>query len=269
MADQGRWFKLWAESLSDPHLGNLSVADFGRWAKFGTYLKVHGTDGSIRLTSPCSVLTSALQLPSFDALMTCLASFPNCQIRRDETSVTDSDVTIIVTWRNWRKYQIDSSAERQRRYRHRLAFGVTTKKRGEEKRREEKKEPPIVPHGGTLGFDAFWTRYPRKAAKKAALKAWTKIAPSNGLQEQILTALMLHASSEAWTRDGGQFIPHAASWLNGRRWEDLLGTTEPAPALPVDRKVRWKSRESYLTALKAGAVHPSERIVEWETNETS
>ena len=75
------------------------------------------------------------------------------------------------------------------------------------------------------GFDQFWSRYPRKVAKKAAAKAWERLAPNNGLIEAILTSLMVQSGSEAWGREGGQFIPHPATWLNGRRWED-----EVAPA---------------------------------------
>ena len=30
------------------------------------------------------------------------------------------------------------------------------------------------------------------------------------------------SKSHDWTKDGGQFIPHAATWLNGKRWEDEL-----------------------------------------------
>lgn len=145
MADQGRWFKLWYEALSDPDLGNLTIDDFGRWAKFGVYLKAHGTDGSIRLIPPSTMLCSILQLPSFSAMISCFSLFPNCQISRDDDGVTLGDVAVTVKWLNWRKYQVDSSAERQRRYRHRKAFGVTTKKRGEEKRREEIHTPPVVP----------------------------------------------------------------------------------------------------------------------------
>ncbi len=140
MADQGRWFKLWYEALSDPDLANLSIADFGRWAKFGVYVKAHGTDGSIRLVPPCRVLLVHLELMSFKDLIACISSFPNVEISRDDHVRNGDDVTITAKIRNWRKYQIDSSAERQRRYRHRQAFGVTTKKRREEKRREEKRD---------------------------------------------------------------------------------------------------------------------------------
>lgn len=72
------------------------------------------------------------------------------------------------------------------------------------------------------GFASFWQAYPRKVAKAAALKAWGKLRPDASLQAAILAGLQAAARSEQWTRDGGAYIPHPATWLNGRRWEDDL-----------------------------------------------
>ena len=38
----------------------------------------------------------------------------------------------------------------------------------------------------------------------------------------LLVALEAQKKSSQWTKDNGQFIPHAATWLNGKRWEDQL-----------------------------------------------
>lgn len=70
------------------------------------------------------------------------------------------------------------------------------------------------------GFDRFYALYPRKQKRPAAEQAWKKLAPNAELQHQILTALAKQANSIDWLKSGGQFIPHPASWLNGRRWED-------------------------------------------------
>ena len=69
-------------------------------------------------------------------------------------------------------------------------------------------------------FSEFWMAYPRKVAKQAALKAWQKLKPDANTCTAIMTALQAATNSEAWRRDGGRFIPHAATWLNGKRWED-------------------------------------------------
>jgi len=83
--------------------------------------------------------------------------------------------------------------------------------------------PPTPPDGGqdtVSAFDRFWALYPRKVAKEAARKAWDKLKPENGTVQKILDAVKLQARSQQWQRDGGQFIPHAATWLNQKRWND-------------------------------------------------
>jgi hypothetical protein len=73
-----------------------------------------------------------------------------------------------------------------------------------------------------VDFDVFWKSYPRKQAKDAAKRAWKKLNPDHTLNTLILTKLEEHKGSEKWREDNGKYIPHAASWLNGKRWEDEL-----------------------------------------------
>ena len=75
-------------------------------------------------------------------------------------------------------------------------------------------------------FSRFWNLYPRKAAKKKASDAW-RSARINGELESVLTALEVQKASPQWQKDGGQFIPLPATWINGKRWEDEA--TKPAP----------------------------------------
>lgn len=76
-------------------------------------------------------------------------------------------------------------------------------------------------------FDRFWSAYPRKVAKQSALKAFVKLAPDESLLGRMLAALEWQSRSEGWMKDGGKFIPHPASWLNDRRWEDECPTVSP------------------------------------------
>jgi len=69
-------------------------------------------------------------------------------------------------------------------------------------------------------FDSFWKAYPKKTAKDDARKAFDKRKPDDEMLAQMLTALATQTSSPAWTKDGGQFIPNPATWLNGGRWQD-------------------------------------------------
>lgn len=69
-------------------------------------------------------------------------------------------------------------------------------------------------------FETFWKLYPRKTAKDNARKAFAKINPDAELLAQILESLAKHCTCQSWLKDDGQFIPHAATWLNGKRWND-------------------------------------------------
>ena len=69
-------------------------------------------------------------------------------------------------------------------------------------------------------FETFWKLYPRKTAKDNARKAFAKINPDAELLAQILESLAKHCTCQGWLKDDGQFIPHAATWLNGKRWND-------------------------------------------------
>jgi hypothetical protein len=76
-------------------------------------------------------------------------------------------------------------------------------------------------NGATIaGFDAFWQIYPRHEARDAALKAWIKLAADESLQARILAAVEAQKANGQWSKDNGKYIPHPASWLNARRWED-------------------------------------------------
>lgn len=76
-------------------------------------------------------------------------------------------------------------------------------------------------------FECFWRAYPKKRNKGNAEKAWKKLNPPLA---KILDALEWQRQQQSWTKDGGQFVPYPASYLNAKGWED-----EPiAPPEPFD-----------------------------------
>ncbi len=77
----------------------------------------------------------------------------------------------------------------------------------------------------TESFATFWKAYPKKVAKAEALKAWAKIEDVDAKLSDILAGLERAKRSQQWMKDGGQFIPYPATWLNQMRWEDEYGTT--------------------------------------------
>ncbi len=81
-----------------------------------------------------------------------------------------------------------------------------------------KKKPPNPLKGECDGFDLFWSEYPNKQAKLVAKRAWLKIKPDE--RADVMSGIARWKRSESWLKDDGQFIPHPATFLNQRRFED-------------------------------------------------
>lgn len=69
-------------------------------------------------------------------------------------------------------------------------------------------------------FEAFWKSYPKKAAKKDALKAFIRIKDLESEFPAIMAGLEKSKSSDSWIKEGGKFVPYPSTWLNGERWND-------------------------------------------------
>lgn len=80
----------------------------------------------------------------------------------------------------------------------------------------------LAREGGGLNeaFQKFWLAYPKKTAKQQAIKAFQKLKPDEALLTKMLSSLERQKNSIQWMKDGGQYIPYPATWLNNRRWED-------------------------------------------------
>lgn len=87
-------------------------------------------------------------------------------------------------------------------------------------------QPHLVPNGTKIDirrakagysadFEMFWRDYPRKIAKGAAWKAW-QTAIKVASAETIIASL-----NRKWPADPA-YIPHPATYLNQRRWEDEI-----------------------------------------------
>ena len=95
------------------------------------------------------------------------------------------------------------------------------------------KTPPNPQRGTAAGdvetdFNRFWAEYPRKQGKGAARKVFDKARKKVTL-ETMLAAVERQRRSEQWNRDGGQYIPMPATWLNQERWSDEE-TFNPPPS---------------------------------------
>ncbi|WP_336352993.1 YdaU family protein [Pseudomonas atacamensis] len=98
-------------------------------------------------------------------------------------------------------------------------------------------------------FPKFWKLYPNKKGKAAAEKAWKKLKVTADLFGQIAEGLAAQVVCEAWVKDGGQFIPHPATWLNGKRWEDEVKVVSNVHPFPQSRHTGFAERD-YTSGLK-------------------
>ncbi len=218
----------------------------------------HTTDGVFR-NADLSDIDDIAGIPGFGAAMVFVG-----------WAVFDRE-KFTVTLPNFNEYNTcgkdratEKNAERQRRYREKQAQirheerNVTndvTRNDREEKRREEKKNPPKPPKGADdlpAGFAEFWSAYPRRVAKPPAIRAWRKLKPDMQTVQAILAGVTRDKQSDQWLRDGGQFIPYPATYLNEARWED-------GSAMPTDSRP-WYVRAGFGSAQAARAAGHEEDV---------
>ncbi len=85
-------------------------------------------------------------------------------------------------------------------------------------------KPPYAQSGAKRSkngnFELFWKAYPKKKSKGQAEKAFDKINPDEQLLASMIAMIERAKKSEDWLKAGGQYIPHPATWLNAKGWED-------------------------------------------------
>jgi hypothetical protein len=92
--------------------------------------------------------------------------------------------------------------------------------------------PPKTKEKYTEEFETFWLAYPRKmnCSKLMAFRAWKKLDP--GEQLQAARALVTFCNSCRGKEE--QYIPHAATWLNQRRFETVQIQIKPQQTINID-----------------------------------
>lgn len=82
------------------------------------------------------------------------------------------------------------------------------------------------------GFALFWSAYPKKVAKTAAVKAFDTARVNSEVLDIILKDIESRKGSDDWQKEKGKFIPYPARYLKEKRWEDEVGSSgnsEPKP----------------------------------------
>lgn len=119
--------------------------------------------------------------------------------------------------------------------------------KGTEKKSIAPDKPTIVDDSD---FESFWAAYPRKVAKKAAFKAF-KAAKDKPDIQTLLGAIAKQRDTDAWKKDGGQFIPHPATWINAGRWDDVTIINHSGELVDTGKRQKEREIAEYADRIKA------------------
>lgn len=143
---------------------------------------------------------------------------------------------------------------------------MTTPTTYREEQLEEQGEPPLTPPGGDDGgatsFEAFWKRWlalcnRRRVPAGSKLKAsesWNKLTAPSALVIEVLALWEAY-----YEHPKAQIPPHAATWLNQRRWETPppdLGAPTSRPKTPEQQAAEDRI-QSYINEYAARKVRAS------------
>lgn len=237
------WFRFYVEALSDRKLRRLTPAQRWLWV---------AVLGAARQANDCGALSIAADpMDAHD-----IADLAGMTVREVERALPLFEragmlhcvdgMWVVTNWSE-RQYESDSSTERTRKHRSnepdRNVPTTLVETPDSERARRTETEPPTPE-----GFDEFWSTYPLRKAKQAALKAWAK-AVKRTTPDVIIAAAARYRDDPQRKPD---YTAHPASWLNAGRWEDELivstqasdwqrATVEPRPGPAVPREV-WEGR---------------------------
>jgi hypothetical protein len=111
-------------------------------------------------------------------------------------------------------------------------------------------------------FDALWSMYPRKVAKPNALRAWNKIAA----RDRAAVADGLTRWCAYWSARGEpEFVPHPATWLNRRGWEDAvppMPTRQRKTDPSIDALRERHAEQQQARAAGRPALSPLQRFID-------
>lgn len=89
-------------------------------------------------------------------------------------------------------------------------------------------------------FDRFWNAYPKKVAKLDACLAWDNLNPTPELIQTIILAVEKQKKTEQWLK---KIIPNASTWLERKRWTDVVEVPSAEPMETLEEKQARLQRE--------------------------
>lgn len=96
-------------------------------------------------------------------------------------------------------------------------------------------QPDVVPD-----FATFWALYPKRVARKDAERAFARVSAND--YAELFAGLV--GWRKVWLARGEmQYVPNAATWLNGERWMDEI----PSGVAPISQgQVPFEKEEKFV-----------------------
>ena len=242
MADGKRYYWL---KLYDDFFGSLRIKKLRRMAGGDTYviiylklqLKAMKTDGILKWKGYEQDFVDELSLDideEPDDVRVTLMYLLSCGLAETDDNVsfffpyavenTGSETSSTQRWRDWKNRKMLESNTTPTQLQQNANVEIETRDRDRDRDKL------------LSDFDAFWSAYPKKVGKQAAIKSYEKALKLTDA-DTILKAIERQKKSEQWTRDNGRYIPNPTTWLNQGRWDDV--TERDAGQ---DNETRWRLR---------------------------
>jgi len=78
-------------------------------------------------------------------------------------------------------------------------------------------------YNGDFLFEKFWSAYPKKVGKQKCVQWFQKQKNTKNLTiDDVIDAVEKYKLTEGWQKEGGKYIPHPYTFLNGARWNDVI-----------------------------------------------
>jgi hypothetical protein len=246
-----KWFRMWIDILDDPKLAvSVTAAEtFRVTVLLMAYARELNNAGKIDQPDDVIAWRLRITIPELKKHLKHLSDLKIIELKPELHFI------------NWAKRQFlsDSSTERVKRFRVgkrnvSKLFRETPPDTDTETDTDTENKTPLTPLcptskttlDGHVFFDRFWRSYPKRIGKGAAEKAFKKIKPSESLLQTMILAIENFTESEQWKKDGGQYIPNPATWLNQKRWEDEVPPEDKISKLNPAQQAVVKAMQNRL-----------------------
>lgn len=208
----------------DPHTMTLLIHLLALSAKEPT--EYHGVKLRVgQLLTSRSALSKMCGITE-RCVRTCMSRLEKCGI---STSETTSQGTLVTVEKSWLYVIVKEKTTSETTSERPASDQQTTRETEEKSHAVPPKKSARISEDYSPEFETFWQQYPRHVAKKSAYKAWRAINPKSDTptqadQEAILQDIAARLGRGEW--QDASYIPHPATYLNGRRWEDEAPKTD-------------------------------------------